>query len=206
MGYTHYWYRPKELDKDKFKAAVNDCRKICSVLPIPLGNWEGKDSPEFSNKCISFNGHINSLCLIGKAPVSIPWPTDDAKGIAVEGNGEPREGKWFAGDLLNSRCADEKGDGSYESFVIERIYPVKRQSWQATDPETGQKNRWFSCCKTAFRPYDLNVQCCLIAFKQHFGNIFEVASDGTTEQWNEARDICQHVLSYGLLFELNKDD
>ncbi len=32
MGYTHYWYRPKTLDKNKFKAAAEDCKKVCDLL------------------------------------------------------------------------------------------------------------------------------------------------------------------------------
>ena len=55
------------------------------------------------------------------------------------------------------------------------------------------------CCKTSYRPYDLCVQGCLIVLSHHIGEArFRVDSDGTSEQWNEARDACQHVLGYGI--------
>ena len=196
MGYTHYWRRPQELDASKFKLAIDDCRKVCNALPVPLGDCEGKGQPEFTDNLLSFNGSMNSLSLC-KAAISIPWPTDDAEGIATIADVEPIAGNWFAGNLLKSRCCDEDGDGSFESFVLERLFAA--EDWDKPD-ENGQ---FFACCKTAFRPYDLDVQCCLIVFKEYFGESIMVTSDGTDKQWNEARDVCQHILRYGLLFVLD---
>jgi hypothetical protein len=43
----------------------------------------------------------------------------------------------------------------------------------------------------------------LVIFAEHFGHRdFLVTSDSTREQWNEARNVCQHVLGYGLQFKL----
>lgn len=198
MGYTHYWRRPKELDTSKFKLAVDDCRKVCETLPIPLGDGCGKGEPEFSNDAVIFNGSVNSQNLY-KAAVSIPWPTENAEGVAGVGDAEPKAGHWFAGDLLDARCCDENGDGSYETFVVDRAF--EPQDWEK--PKNG---RYFAFCKTGYRPYDFCVQCCLIVFKEYFPAEFIVRSDGTDKQWNEARDICQHVLGYGLTFALDGPD
>ena len=59
--------------------------------------------------------------------------------------------------------------------------------------------QWFGFCMTNYRPYDLCVQCCLLILNHYLGSaLFRVSSDGTSGQWNDARDACQHVLGYGM--------
>jgi len=111
-------------------------------------------------------------------------------------------GKWFAGDLLSSRCLNIEGDGSYESFVIPRIFNI-RADWMKPSEEPETKGKYFSFCKTAYRPYDLNVQCCLIIFKHHFGDDFYVSSDGEANDWKDAKSVCQQALGYGKDFKID---
>jgi hypothetical protein len=198
MGYTHYWHRKQNLDAKKFRAAVADCKKICDALPIPLGDGHGQGEPDFDADCVCFNGSVDSGSFSRDAG-SIPWPAKKAEGVAVAGT-DARAGSWWAGSLLRARAVDEGGDGSYETFCVERDYTP--QSWDSTD----KKGRYFECCKTGYRPYDLLAQCCLIVFNEHFGDDFGVRSDGEDEQWNEARDGCQIILGYGLLFALDPRD
>lgn len=56
MGYTHYWYQPKELDQDTFRTAAGDCRSVCEKLGIPLADAGGDDKPEFGEDVIALNG------------------------------------------------------------------------------------------------------------------------------------------------------
>ncbi len=62
MGYTHYWYRPKELDKEKFAKASADCKKVTQWLAEPGRNihiqYEYTDSrpPVFTDELVRFNG------------------------------------------------------------------------------------------------------------------------------------------------------
>ena len=60
MGYTHYWDRPRVLPRPQFADAVEDCRRLCDALQIPLGDAEGKGSPAFTAAEICFNGRIDS--------------------------------------------------------------------------------------------------------------------------------------------------
>ena len=63
MGYTHYWYRPEELDGNIFPSFVVDARKLAEEWDRSQGNGhlagptgeEGTD-PEFSRTIVSFNG------------------------------------------------------------------------------------------------------------------------------------------------------
>jgi len=195
MGYTHYYLRPKKLDKAKFKLAVDDCKRIYDVLPIPLAGADGTGEPVFSDDLIEFNGSLDSQSFC-KIDAGIPWPDGDAEGVSIAGSDEQISGLWCAGGLLKSRRVKANGDGSCEPLRIERA--LKPQDEQEED------GKYFRFCKTAFRPYDLNVQCCLIIFKYYFGDNIEVSTDSIDEQWHEARDICQHVLGYGMDFELDK--
>lgn len=193
MGYTHYWRRERDLDATKFAAAVEDCRKLCAAIPIPLGDYSGEGEPEFSAEAISFNGHRESGSFARAE--GLAWPTDKAQSVATIGQ-EATAGHWFAGVMLSSRAVGPDGDGSYESFCVERnVEPY------AHDDRNGRY--LFGCCKTNYRPYDLLVQCCLIVLKEHLGDAIIVTSDGDQQQWNEAADGCQIYLGYGLMFELD---
>lgn len=66
MGYSHFWYRPKELDVSRFRLFSDDVRKIINRVTeeewqgkmqnivIRGGNGEGR--PEITDEIISFNG------------------------------------------------------------------------------------------------------------------------------------------------------
>lgn len=70
MGYTHYWYKPKELDADKFKLFADDVRKI--IRQITEEKWHGKmqdivirggngrGASEITDDIISFNGDADT--------------------------------------------------------------------------------------------------------------------------------------------------
>ena len=198
MGYSHYWYRPPSLDAAKFRAVVADCKRICDALPVPLGHMDGHGEPEFAADVVCFNGSVHSESF-ARSDAVIAWPTDGAAGLATVG-ADVDGGTWHSGDLVTSRAVDTDGDGSYETFRVARNEAL--QDWRKAEGASDV----FRCCKTAFRPYDLNVQCALIAFKHHFGAAFSVRSDGESEQWQDARSVCQEILGYGVLFELDADD
>jgi hypothetical protein len=81
--------------------------------------------------------------------------------------------------------------------MIERV--VIPREWERPD----ENGRFFSFCKTAYRPYDLIVTAVLIGFKHHFPEAF-VTSDGTDKDWLDGKILCNNVLGYGLDFTLNK--
>jgi hypothetical protein len=51
-------------------------------------------------------------------------------------------------------------------------------------------------------PYDLCVQAVLIVLDHHFETAFLVSSDGDSDAWDRARELCQRVLGYGKSFSL----
>jgi len=231
MGYTHYLYQERVLNKENFSKVVRDFKKLIPVfenMGIKLADWDGKGKPKITDSSIRFNGDEN--CGHEERDLGITWPAKGARGVNMayekgeevettdtimsQLTGEPTKlrandsdvgGTWFAGCKLNERTCG--GDCSHESFVLKRTYrklydgqaPCDRKD----EPEYG---KWFSCCKTAFKPYDLAVISCLIIAKHYLGDQVLVHSDGELEHWEDGMILCQKLLGYGQDFKLDEDE
>ena len=186
MGYTHYWYRAPELDRSKFAEFVKDAQLIINAsqeVGLKLAGPMGTGSPVIDvAEGVLFNG-AEQCGHTGKANLTIPWPADGANGIASDGD-DVGAGLWFAGHKLSARQCN--GDCSYEGVVIKRV--AELQDWLRDDSD--MKGLVFTCCKTAYRPYDVTVTAMLIALKHHFVNGVRVSSDGEDEHWEDGRLLC----------------
>jgi hypothetical protein len=185
MGYTHYWTTHRDITAKEMKEIGDDFKKLLPVfkhLGIKLadvhGNGDGSNIT-INSKLIAFNG--SKRCGHKKTELVIPWPSIDARGVAVD-NSSHIVGDWFAGHQIDARVCD--GDCSYESFYF-----------------TSEKTD-FSFCKTAFRPYDLAVNCILLIAKYHLDNAITVSTDGLTQHWKDAEILCNHFLHYNIHVEV----
>ena len=62
MGYTHYWYRKKEIPKDKFYHIVADLNKLMPIFKeagILIAGGLGEGRPRINGDEIWFNGKLN---------------------------------------------------------------------------------------------------------------------------------------------------
>ena len=198
MGYTHYWHRPLAIETDAMRKIADDFTQLIAPLAahgIKLAGGMGDGEPEISTQRLLFNG--DQHCgHVKNAAISIPWPTADAGGI---GNSlEGKAGSWFAGASLETRCCN--GDCSYETFYLPRI--LEREFLQ---PNRERPSLYFSCCKTAFRPYDIAVTAALIVAKRRLGDQFIVSSDGEDTHWWDGKMLCQSILGYGLEYRIPDD-
>ena len=107
----------------------------------------------------------------------------------ADGRGNPVFGEEFI--AFNGR-----GEHAYEGFIVDRLFSVESHD----DPD--EHGRYFDFCKTAHRPYDLAIQCCLIVLKHYFGDQFKVKSDGEQADWAPAMEACQAALGFGQDFKL----
>lgn len=192
MGYTHYWTRPVSIGRSHFNAASRDCHRVCNVLAIPLAGADGTGVPTFDHAAIVFNGHVATgqrLPDIACATQVGHWPHEVAFGILFP-NHPGIEAAARTPPLILGRMLRSDGSGAEAPFRFTRT----------VDPTS--EDPCFGACQTRFRPYDLAVQCCLIAIKEHVPGVC-VKSDGSQRLWNEAADLCQHTLGYGLLFALD---
>lgn len=210
MGYTHYWRRPPILDETKFKSFTKDCHSIVDYcqneLGIAIGDGSGNGEPEITETSVWFNGSEEQPAGVWTTnePISIPWPSSNASlvGENFDPSADKTEGTWFAGSLVSQRVApinnlSGKGSGSYETFAIDQ--QEEQNEWQKDEPLI------FNCTKTAYRPYDLTVTACLIAFKQHFGDTVVVSTDGEEKDWLDGRILCNNVLGYGMDLKITED-
>ena len=110
----------------------------------------------------------------------------DIKLAGADGIGEPilSEREIIFNGLLGQNC---------EPFIIKYFEPSRRSP-----------DRNFSYCKTEKLPYDICVQLVLIIMKQHFGDEIAISSDGSEDDWKQAKELCQKKLKYGIEFKLEK--
>jgi hypothetical protein len=212
MGYSQYWYTPKELDKNKFKEFVKDVKKIINYsqndLGIKLANGISDigSEPIVTSEKIVFNGSDEQPvgAWTTEEELIIPWPSPNAS--ILDHNSDPTaektEGNWFAGTLVSQRTAPIDnltglGSGSYETFGIERIIKDKFTL------ESEEKGLCFNCCKTAYRPYDLIITAVLISLKHYFPEC-QIHSDGEDKDWLDGKFLCNNLLGYGLDFEIDE--
>jgi hypothetical protein len=119
-------------------------------------------------------------------------------------------GSWFAGAQLRARTCG--GDCSHESVVIPRVVrngaPIGRIAYddaagKPVENPPEEVGKYFECCKTAYKPYDVAVTAVLVSAKQHFGSAFRITSDGDLEHWQDGMALCQELLGYGEAFVLD---
>lgn len=198
MGYTHYWRREEELDREAFKKICLDFRKMNKVFPhlgFKLGNSFGEDEPTITYNEISFNGL--EKCGHPEFRNGLQWPDDKASGVAsgkLMTQQETKSGQWFAGPTVTTRVCG--GSCAYETFSLERY-----QALSEYERNEG-KIKSFSCTKTNYQPYDIAVTVALIIAKHYLGNAIEVSSDGGSKDWEDARILCEQFLGYGKEFTL----
>lgn len=206
MGYTHYWARPEQLNKEIFVKFAEDCKKIIQAseeMGINIAGGNGDGAPLIANDIVMFNG--SCFQQIGtwttSEHVSLAWPSDEA-GIndpLPDPIADKTKGNWYAGTLVTQRVAPinnktGKGSGDYETFAIE--------AYEEQPEYNKDKALVFNFTKTSYRPYDLTVTACLIAFKYHFGPQVKVSTDGAEKDWMDGRILCNNILGYGLELDI----
>lgn len=205
MGYTHYWYKDPVLNQDNFNKVVADFEKMIPIiehLGVKIADGFGEGKPIITTKEICFNGP--SKCGHQERDLGITWPSDNAQGVAKLdmqhrlGNETKAniESTWFAGYKLNTRTCG--GDCSHETFMLE-------QQITPSEHRQAKEGKYFDCTKTAYKPYDLAVNVCLIIAKHHLKSQIIIHSDGELEQWKDAIELCEHFLGYGSELNLNEE-
>lgn len=229
MGYTHYCYQDRVLEPENFKKVVVDFKKMIPILEhlgVKLAGPIGIGKPIITRKEIRFNGL--EKCGHVERDLGIAWASKNAKGIAPD-SGMTRsqniaDETWFAGLQLNSRMCG--GDCSHETFSLAQGFEtvMTRFDGSTWEKEPTQKvqyinsdgterlndpksvGKFFEFCKTAYKPYDLAVNVCLIIAKHYLKDQILVHSDGELENWKDGMELCQHFLGYGDNFDLDKEE
>jgi len=98
------------------------------------------------------------------------------------------------------------GELSHETFSLEQKLETVMTRGDGTqynlDPH--EDGKYFQFTKTARKPYDIAVTACLVIAKHHFGEKIRLSSDGSNQEWNDGKKLCQEVLGYGQDFVLDE--
>ena len=62
MGYTNHCYRVVEFDRKKYRAAVEDLKKILPETGVDLAGYDGTGKPTISHNDVRFNGRSPRHC------------------------------------------------------------------------------------------------------------------------------------------------
>lgn len=176
MAYTHYWHRPKTISHTLFTRIRRDIETVAAALVddygFQLAGLGGEGQPIFCPNAVAFN----SVRRCGHQP---------------------------GGEVIDFFGRSCSGNCSHEDFLLERVY----RPWEGQKPtgrvitfDTSAKLRptlYVDFTKTDHKPYDLLVQCSLLVLKHHLGNKAIVRSDGTDDEWADAKIICTSRLGYG---------
>lgn len=198
MGYSHYFSRPLSIEPVKFNAISRDIQAVNSYIGhdmgIVLANGMGEagTEPVYTKNEIIFNGSdAQPVGYWTSSESGLQWPSEDA---GLLDNYDPYAGDWFAGVQVSRRVC-RVGGGSYETFAILRDLPSNYMEY------LDEKGLYSNSCKTNFHPYDLAV-CCALIIARHHDSSFKIETDGSEQNWLDARMICFNLLGYGLDLDL----
>ena len=206
MGYTHYYYVSPEFNAKLFEKVAIDFKKMITPLKhlgVILADGLGENTPTISPTEIRFNGL--EKCGHTQRDMGITWPKKQAKGVLKNSVStqlqQMTNSNWFAGAELESRVCG--GDCSHETFSLEQKME-NIPDYKQEDVKAGKLI--FECTKTAYKPYDLAVNVCLIIAKHYLKKQITVSSDGDESNWLEGKQLCQHFLGYGEDFSIDGDE
>jgi len=97
---------------------------------------------------------------------------------------------------------NKKDDLWHETLYIPRKFQFAEGDYGKHQQDRFERDKSiFSFCKTARKPYDLFVQVVLILYKQHFGDLVRVSSDGDADEWASALKFVRDVFGKEHTFE-----
>jgi hypothetical protein len=196
MGYTHYWRRVGDIERNAFSKALEDIRLVIETLSsrgMKFAGPSGSGSPELTDQTIAFNGKRE--CGHRYRDLGKPWPSKNAEG--VEANNNPVVGPWFSGALLDTRVCG--GNCAGEHFLVDRSFLLR--SWDQLED-----GRYFCSCETQYKPYDLLVTAALVRLKERLGDQILISSDGGEQGFADAKRLCRELFGFATHFELETQD
>ena len=189
MGYTHYYYVNSYYDQDKWDALIKDVKKLLE-LPIPkallIGNSEDHDYSWYEIKNLGelINGKKVTDGNQGH------YNINEAE-ISFNGVGELAHEQFQLWQKMPPDVFERQ-----EEFAKKFTIPPELQPADESTGGANMAHQFFECTKTARKPYDIVVQCCLILAKKHFDTAIAISSDGGKDEWETAIDIIEKNFGY----------
>ena len=199
MGYTHYYYVNSYYDQDKWDALIKDVKKLLE-LPIPkallIGNSEDHDYSWYEIKNLGelINGKKVTDGNQGH------YNINEAE-ISFNGVGELAHEQFQLWQKMPPDVFERQ-----EEFAKKLTIPPELQPADESTGGANMAHQFFECTKTARKPYDIVVQCCLILAKKHFDTAIAISSDGGKDEWETAIDIIEKNFGYKVKTTWTRDE
>lgn len=199
MGYSHFWSRALELDREAFARAVEDVQIILARvrdMGVRISGPSGSGKPELDGETIAFNGA--AACGHRYRDLGHPWASLKATGVEErEPPYDPNEEPCYSGGpYLDTRVCG--GNCAAESFLVDRRYLMR--DWERPDAAG-----FYSCtCMTHFKPYDLAVTASLVRLKERLGEAIIVSTENPENGFDDAKRLCRELFGWSARFEIKK--
>ena len=185
MGYTHYYYVSSYYKQEAWDALLSDIKKLLE-LPIPLTALE---SSAF------FGKNLGDLINSEEAGLNQGYYKINKTEISFNGIGELAHEQFKLYQRMPPEVFERHEEFAKRFSVPSGVGATTADRVRETGVR-GMHHPYFECTKTARKPYDIVVQCCLILAKKHLGKEIAVSSDGGEDEWTEAIRIIEKNFGY----------
>ena len=185
MGYTHYYYVSSYYKQEAWDALLKDIKKLLE-LPIPLTALE---SSAF------FGKNLGDLINSEEAGLNQGYYKINKTEISFNGIGELAHEQFKLYQRMPPEVFERHEEFAKRFSVPSGVGATTADRVRETGVR-GMHHPYFECTKTARKPYDIVVQCCLILAKKHLGKGIAVSSDGGEDEWTEAIRIIEKNFGY----------
>lgn len=197
MGYTHYYYVSSYYKQEAWDVLLKDIKKLLEQ-PIPLSytyNYYG-GSKKRNDGYRLLGDLINSEKVIDGNQGYYKMNKTE---ISFNGIGELAHEQFKLYQRMPPDVFERQEEFAKRWSVPPGIEVQKEQNSKMLHP-------YFECTKTARKPYDIVVQCCLILAKKHLGDGIAVSSDGGEDEWTEAIRIIEKNFGYKVKTRWSRDE
>ena len=202
MGYTHYYYISSYYKQEAWDSLLKDVKKLL-LLPIPkvyacgvIGKNDDYAWYDIKNLGELIN-QKGSQAITKSELDSLPYYNIDEKEISFNGVGELAHEQF----QLYQRMPPDVFERQEEFAKRNRVPPGINDKGGTT-----MLHPYFECTKTARKPYDIVVQCCLMLAKKHLDKGISISSDGGKEDWLYAIDIIERSFGYKVKTRWSSDE
>ena len=201
MGYTHYYYVSSYYKQEAWDALLKDVKKLL-VLPIPKVCAVSNTPPyEYEYMDIDNLGElINSEKVIdgNQGHYNI-----DETEISFNGIGELAHEQFKLYQRMPPTVF-ERHEGFAKRWTAPQVTGIVGNT--KDNDNSRMLHPYFEFTKTARKPYDIVVQCCLILAKKHLGKGIAISSDGEKDDWTDAINIIEKNFGYKVKTRWSRDE
>ena len=202
MGYTHYYYVSSYYKQEAWDSLLKDVKKLL-VLPIPKVCAVG-DKPPYEYENFDIN-NLGDLINSDKRSREDGQYNIDETEISFNGIGQLSHEQFHIYQRMPPDVFERQEEFA-KRFAVPPGVGATAADRVREKGGTTILHPYFEFTKTARKPYDIVVQCCLILAKKHFGKEIAISSDGAKDDWTDAINIIEKNFGYKVKTRWSRDE